>query len=218
MDRRDNSKAGAAADLPDDILHPTSRSFFRHWEAVRGERPMPARPDIDLAALAPILPWLCILERDPRRRVYTWRLAGTGVCRLWGKELTGREMLAGWDGFERETMTRLLDSVSATHQPCAARFRARSFGGEELGIEMMAVPVLACRPAGDEVQVLAALAPFRDPHWLGRDPLVSFQLARVRVLWTSAMPEADAAMFRLPALAGAAGPAARLRVIDGGRT
>src|SRR5580765_1910634 len=88
------------------ILHPSSRALFRFWEATRGSRAAPSRRDIDLRKIREFIPNLAIIEMDSRGSQFRWRLAGTMVCDLHRRELTGRDFLAGWDGIEADVISR----------------------------------------------------------------------------------------------------------------
>jgi hypothetical protein len=204
----------AGGPAPREILHPLSRALFRYWEKVRGERSAPDRRDIDLKEIREIVRWLCILEREPVRQCYRWRLAGTGICRIFGRELTGDSVFRQWDRFEQQMLSGMLDQVIGTLQPSVSRIRAVTLSGEQLGLELIALPMLPER--GMVPHIFGALIPFREPDWLGADPLTSFSLSAVKVIWTEPIP-------------GEAGPAADLKprsargrtivpfqVIDGG--
>jgi len=73
--------------------------LFRHWNAIRGGREMPARRDIDPAALGPrLLPHVAIIELGEAGNRPRFRLVGTEIVRRFGRELTGRyleEFLSG---------------------------------------------------------------------------------------------------------------------------
>jgi hypothetical protein len=170
------------AKAPEEILHPDSRSLFRYWEGARRENSAPTRADIDLKMLKNILPWLGILERHPLKPEYTWRLAGTGICRLWAHELTGKLFHVDNVQHEDENVAQLMDNVMASHQPCIARFRAAYEEGELLGLEMLCLPVLA--NDGRTTQMFASMVPFHKPHWLGTRQITKLQLSSVRMIWT----------------------------------
>lgn len=65
-----------------------------YWQRKRGDRIMPARPDIEPAEIKPLLPYLIIADvfadvfADPVRVRY--RLAGTAVCEAFGCNIAGR--------------------------------------------------------------------------------------------------------------------------------
>ncbi len=194
---------------PDDVMHPGSRQLFCYWERIRGEASAPPRSRIDFKEITRIMPWLALMERAPASRSYMWRLAGTGICRLWGRELTGREVLENWRPHERDSMTKALDGVVTAHQPFVARFAARSLDGDDVGIEILALPVY--KDARREPYVLASLMPFREPAWSGESRLTTFGLSSLRVIWTEPLPGEDTR-----ALLPEGRPRGFLRIINGG--
>lgn len=200
----------------DTVMHPTNRELLRSWERIRGARNAPLRSEMTMRALSSIVPWTCVLSRDPHKMSYMFRLAGSAVCDIWGKQLTGTVAFADWPTFDRETMLRALDTVVGMKQPCVGRFLAHSFGGNEIGFEFTAVPVISAN--GTTVHALMTFAPFKRKNALQADPLVDFKVRRIRILWSDQIPgqpvtvpassSADAERFNT----------SFLRVIDGGKS
>lgn len=195
---------------PPEIVHPGCRDLFRYWERLRGERSAPSRAQIDLRAMAAILPWVGVLERDRVRRSYRWRVAGTGITSLWGRSLAGRELTVGWTDFDRRTIVWALDAVTVRLQPFVARLNVVGPDSGPVGIELLALPVEA-REAG-AIQVLCALLPFREPASIGRSAFAGVELSSLRAIWVEPLPgDALARQARL-------GGPVRLRIIEGGRS
>ena len=69
---------------------PRFRQLYDHWHALRGRRAMPAREDIDPLAMKELLGWLLLIdvERAPLR--FRFRLVGTEIVAVRGRDLTGR--------------------------------------------------------------------------------------------------------------------------------
>ena len=195
MNPIESDKVAMAPLLPD-LLHPGSRAVLRYWELIRGERSVPTRSDLDLRKIANIVPWLCILERNPVRQAYRWRLAGTGICLLWCRDLTGGEFLDEWRAAERPLFGGVLDRVIATLQPCVARSQAISLDGSAVKIEMLGVPIRSS--ASNQVQILGAILPLEDPRWLGHVPLHSLVLQNASLIWTERIPGAPAGLLSSP--------------------
>ncbi len=203
-----------SGDTPEEILHPDSRELFRFWERVRGENSAIARNQVDLRQIRKILPWIAILERHPLRPAYTWRLAGSGVCRIWNAELTAQPFLADASAYDHDTICRLLDNVVASHQPCISRYKAVYEDGEMLGLEMLAVPVLSA--SGTTTQLLCSVVPFRAPYWLGQACITRLELSKVKMIWTEHFDHhANHTNKLIDRTRVDGGPL--LRVIDGGR-
>ena len=77
---------------PTALAAPTLRQAFDYWDAVRGDRLMPARRDIDPASMIPWLrnTFLVDVIRDPLE--FRFRLVGTEVVHRFGMEITGRKL------------------------------------------------------------------------------------------------------------------------------
>jgi hypothetical protein len=203
---------------PEDILHPDSRKLFRYWEGLRREKTAPAKSDLDIKQIAGILPFLGILERHPLRQVYHWRLAGTGICKVFAHNLTQTRFLAGWPEFETSVLSRMLDTVVSNHQPSIARIKAGSEHGEIIGLELLVLPVTTDRP--NVTHLLVALVPFREPLWIGEIPLATFELSKVKTIWTE-HASSHASTHIGAALTPTSGQTSNrplFRVIDGGLT
>jgi hypothetical protein len=193
------------------ILHPGTRMLYRYWEAIRAENAAPNRVDLDLAQVSSIVPNLLMLERDHMRHSFKWRLAGTQVCELYRKQLTGTDVLAGWDRFERETIKKLLDTVVTGLQPCLMRYRITTNLDQVIGVEMIGLPLHARN--GSRFHVFGGIFPFREISGLAYDAVKDLELSSTRTIWTDHLP-GDKLLAGLPnssrAMAG-------LRVIQGGR-
>lgn len=185
MQMTDTIKATAT---PEEILHPGSRALFRYWEAVRGEMSAPPRDWLDLQKIRMLVPHLFMIERRPGQ-IYAWRLAGTRVCQLWGKELTGRPAFAEGDRFERESISRLLDGVVDAHQPFVLRFRLHSDAGPSVAAELVGTPLRARQ--GNATYVFGVIMPFREVIRSQHDQVTSFELSTARTIWTEPVPGAD---------------------------
>jgi hypothetical protein len=200
-------------DAPEEVLHPGTRALFRYWESMRGEESAPSRRRLDLDSIRPLVPSLFILERRPVKG-YVWRLAGTKLCQLWRRELTGTAVLAGWDAFERHTTERLLDGVVLWHQPFVLKLRLFSSLGHDIGAEMIGLPLRSLN--GKDIHVFGAIMPFRDAEPLGYDSIGVIELATARVIWTEPLPFSGVDSLESRKAEGIS-PSKPLRIIAGGR-
>ena len=122
------------------ILHPGTRALYRHWEGIRAENAAPHRTDLNLKRISDLLPNLVIIERDDTESSYKWRLAGTQTCQLYKDEITGKDALAGWAGFERDTIVKLFEGVVTNLQPCLIRIRLTTTENQVIAAEMIGLP------------------------------------------------------------------------------
>jgi hypothetical protein len=195
----------------EEILHPGSRALFRYWEAIRGEMSAPPRDWLDLKKIRALVPFLFIIERKPGHD-YTWRLAGTRVCELWGMELTGRSAFLQGERFERETIGRLLDGVIDRHQPFVLRFRLNSMREMNVAAELVGVPLRARNNGA--TYVFGVIVPFREVRRPRHDRITTFELSAARTIWTEPVP--GMGDFRSAKLSPGNSPQA-FQIINGGR-
>src|SRR5580765_742120 len=89
----------------------SSRELFGYWTARRGKRPAPERGEIEPSAIRRALGDVFILEFD-RRAGHPFRLAGTRVCALFGRELKSEPFLNLFDE-ETRAQTAQLPAIVA---------------------------------------------------------------------------------------------------------
>jgi hypothetical protein len=79
------------ADFRDALGDPGLKSFYDYWASLRGERPMPARVDIDpLRMPRGYLPNIMLVDVFHAPRGFRYRLVGTNVVNATGEDRTGR--------------------------------------------------------------------------------------------------------------------------------
>lgn len=190
----------------EETIHASNRMLFRSWETLRGQRSAPARQDLDLKQLRKLLPGLFIAEHVNQGQDYRWRLAGTGICSLLGREVTGASLLDGWDEFEAGVIRRFLSTVTASHQPALLRIRFTTDKGQQITAEMAVFPLLAAD--GASTHVLGGFFTFPDPQLKHFDTLTARELVSARFA-------ASEALASLPGEPLAQAPR-KFRVITGG--
>jgi hypothetical protein len=196
-------------DAPEAILHPGSRALLCYWEAIRGEASAPLRRQLDLDKIRPLVPSLFILERHPSKG-YVWRLAGTRLCQLWRRELTGMTAFSGLSVREKHVATRLCNGAVRWHQPFVLRLRLLTSLGHDIGAEMIGLPLRSL--SGSSTHILGATMTFRDIEALEYDRIAAIELSAARTIWSEPLP-AEASERLIRAEAQPAG----LRIIAGGR-
>ena len=68
------------------MKHPSSREFFAYWDAKRGDARAPDRSEIEPGAVRELLGDIFVLSYD-NEAGYPFRVAGTRVCALLGRDL-----------------------------------------------------------------------------------------------------------------------------------
>lgn len=190
----------------------SSRELFGYWTARRGTRPAPERGEIEPSALRRALGDLFILEFD-RRAGHPFRLAGTRVCALFGRELKNESFLTLWDEETRAQVAQLLAVVADEASGVVASASSRTAEGWAQDLELLILP-LAHR-GNTHMRMIGALAPLTAPFWLGASRLGALTLGSTRHL-DPALETPTAARL----VAGRQGLARRaaFTVLEGGRS
>ncbi|MBK8160857.1 MAG: PAS domain-containing protein [Rhodospirillaceae bacterium] len=77
---------------------PRDASFYRYWDGKRNGRAMPSRADLDPIEMKQWLPGISLIDvaHNPRKLVY--RLIGTKMMELRGRDVTGMTVEEGFIG------------------------------------------------------------------------------------------------------------------------
>lgn len=126
------------------MRHSTTRTVFSYFNRIRDGRPAPLRAEIEPAALKSVLGDLFFLEMD-RSGTLRFRLAGTHMCSVLGRELRGENFEDLFHFPNRHKMKLAADAVLAGRVPVTVALR--SFADEERtgSFEMLLLP-LSSRP------------------------------------------------------------------------
>lgn len=147
------------------MRHANSTALLTYWNRRRGNRPYPARSEIEPADIAPLLPDILIGETmaDGERR---FRLAGTGICNLFGRELKGTPIADLWLPERRRHTEKLLEAVG-NGSPAILALDGLSHGGRTLRAEALLLPLSG--PEGRNDRILGLISVFQMPYWVGHD-------------------------------------------------
>jgi len=157
----------------------SSRELFGYWVARRGTRVAPERGEIEPSAIRKALGDVFILEFD-RVAGHPFRLGGTRVCALFGRELKNERFIDLWEAGSRAALADLVDGIADEATGVVASASGRTAEGWTQDLELVLLP-LAQR--GDTHQrMIGALAPLAVPPWLGSATLGALTLGNIRYL------------------------------------
>ena len=157
----------------------SSRELFGYWTARRGKRAAPERGEIEPGAIRRALGDVFILEFD-RSTGHPFRLAGTRVCALFGRELKNESFLDLWDEETRGPLAQLVAVVADETTGVVASAKGRTGEGWPQDLELMLLP-LAHR-GSMRARMIGALSPLTAPFWLGTSHVGALSLGNIRHL------------------------------------
>ena len=193
------------------MKHPSNRELFAYWNERRGDRLAPERADIEPSAIRQVLGDTFVLAAD-RVTHYPFRLAGTRLCALFGRELKGESFIRLWERSGQTAMRELLAVVMEENAGVVASVTASTTHDSVLAVNLELLLLPLSHQSRAEARILGAMAPMAAPYWLGAKAISPLKLGMFRHI--GAVPEAVAA----PLFVAAAG---RLRhglvVYQGGR-
>jgi hypothetical protein len=77
------------------MRHPHTQRLLDHWRQVRGEQLAPRKAEIDPRTIKGHLAFAFLLKRGVEDK-FSFALAGTGLCDLFGQELRGQSFAHLW--------------------------------------------------------------------------------------------------------------------------
>ncbi len=169
------------------MKHASTRAVFDYWNKKRGTRPAPARADIDPAEIRHALSDTFMLAAD-FVDCLRFRLAGTRVCALFGREIKGEAFAELWSETSRQSIDELLAIVIDEATGAVAGLTARTEDGAETDLELLLLPLAHVGHA--RIRALGVLAPTIPPYWIGAKPVIELTLGTLRHVG----PDADSSI------------------------
>jgi hypothetical protein len=157
------------------MKHPSSREFFAYWDEKRGDARAPERSDIEPGAVRGLLGDTFVLSYDGAAG-YPFRVAGTRVCALLGRDLKDRSFSALFAPDGRSEIEDIIAVVAEEMLAAVAGITATSEDGSLAHLELLLLPFNA--RANTPLSLTGSLAPFESEHRLLRD----FELTSWRYL------------------------------------
>jgi hypothetical protein len=194
------------------MKHPLSRELYEYWNSQRGARSTPERGDIDPGAIKRILGDSFVLSVEPGEDP-VFRVAGTRICALFGRELRGEGFAGIWRQEHAGQIRELVGLVA--EEGIGVLAGARTEANEELhcSLEVLVLPLSHRGRSGR--RMLGSLVTLERPYWLDIWPARRLTLGVVQFVGANAYAPPQAG-------AGAARISLRLRnaltVIDGGKS
>ncbi len=121
------------------MKHPSTRAYFKVWNEKRGDAPAPDRGDLAPDAVRDLLGDIFVLSCD-RPGGYPFRVAGTRVCALLGRDAKGIRFPDLFAVPSRSDIEEVIGIVVEEMQPAIAGVTARAANGASVNLELLLLP------------------------------------------------------------------------------
>lgn len=162
------------------MKHGASRELFEYWNRVRGGERAPHRGAIEPSDIRRILADTFILEVADRSK-YIFRLAGTRVCSIYGRELKGANFFDLWEADDQSAMATLAAAVTEDGAAAVVTMEGKSDRGQSVMMELLLLPLRHSGPAFD--RAIGSLTVYERPYWLGADAVTHQTITSLRLIW-----------------------------------
>ena len=141
------------------MKHPSSREFFAYWDAKRGDARAPDRSEIEPGAVRELLGDIFVLSYD-HDAGYPFRVAGTRVCALLGRDLKDQSFSALFTPDSRGEIEDVITYVAEEMLAAIAGITATSQDGSIAHLELLLLPFN--NRAHAPISMTGLLAPFEN--------------------------------------------------------
>jgi hypothetical protein len=138
------------------MKHPSSRAFFAYWDRMRGHARAPERSDIEPSDIREHLADIFVLSCNDAQG-YPFRVAGTRVCALFGRDLKETSFSALFSADARREIEEIVAVVAEDTLPAVAGVTAASPRGITTHLELLLLPFNA--RAHEPISLTGLLAP-----------------------------------------------------------
>ena len=205
----------------------SSKNLYEYWDRLRRGRRAPERGEIEPSDIRELLGDTFILEINNRLKSISYRLAGTRLCGVYGKELKGYGYLGIWNEEHNLTIIRCVNKTYLDYTPVVISHVGKTYSGREVSLESLLLPLLPTTDGSARILGISSVVGER-PFWLGSEAIVGNAVLRARDVTVEERVENPGANLapemgdlNLPRTDMPGRPAntkrTHLRIIDGGR-
>jgi hypothetical protein len=205
------------------MRHDATNELFGYWNRLRGARAAPERREVTPAPIRSHLANTFILQAtgtsEPR-----FRLAGTRLCSVYGRELKNLPFASLWQTRDKNTISRLLKKSMTNKCVVKLNYEGRSSRGRKALLSLLLLPLAS---EANEQYLLGMIIPLGQPFWLESDAIVENRIQSVSIIDPeNPVPATDPIHIASEASVGVPLTASRtivsrkvrhLRVFDGGK-
>ena len=152
--------------------------LFRYWNHIRDGKPAPKRTQIEPIDIRTYLADTFILEQGLRLEV-TFRLAGTRVCAIYGRELKDYSFFGLFSLGDMSLAKRLINACFLDKTVSVIGFDGITKSKKVAGFESVFMPLSG---PGESERIFGAIFCETKPFWLGAEPVVESRITSVRIV------------------------------------
>lgn len=152
--------------------------LFRYWNHIRDGKPAPKRTQIEPIDIRTHLADTFILEQGLRREV-TFRLAGTRVCAIYGRELKDYSFFGLFSLGDMGLAKRLINACFLDKTVSVIGFDGITKSKKVTAFEGIFMPLAG--PSESE-RIFGAIFSESKPFWLGTEPVAESRITSVRII------------------------------------
>lgn len=155
----------------------STQELFAYWDSRRGARLAPQRTEIEPGAIGHALPDTFVLDYDEAAG-HPFRLAGTRVCAIFGRELKSTPFAALWSDESRDAARSLTAVIANESAGIVGSATGHTDDGRSMALELLLLPL--CVRTRYPARLLGSLTVVEAPYWLGVDPVTALTLGGYR--------------------------------------
>lgn len=160
------------------MRNPATKDLFLYWNRLRAGRPAPLRTQIEPVDIRSHLADTFILEQGMRAEV-TFRLAGTRVCAIYGRELKSYSFLNLFSLGDMGLIKRLVYSCFSDKNVSVITFDGITRERRVTSFEAIFMPLAN---SNENTRLFGAIFPMDKPYWLGAESVIESRITSVRVI------------------------------------
>ncbi len=160
------------------MRHDATSELFGYWNRLRGTRAAPERKEITPAPIRSYLADTFILQAtgtsEPR-----FRLAGTRICSIYGRELKDLSFASLWQTRDKNTISRLVKNSTTSKSVVQLNYEGRSARGRKVLLKLVLLPLAS---EANEQHLMGMITAIGRPFWLESDAIVENRIQSVSII------------------------------------
>ena len=160
------------------MRHDGTSELFAYWNRLRGTRAAPERREIAPASIRKYLADTFIVQAigpgEPR-----FRLAGTRICSIYGRELRGASFASLWQTKDRSNIARLIKNSMTNKAVVQVTYDGKSTRGRKALFELILLPLAN---EANERHIMGMIISLGRPFWLESDAIVENRIQSISII------------------------------------